>query len=213
MASSASAAAASTASSSSKRSAPLTALAKKYGHPYKKIKGMSHRILKSTGKSGITPLSPFFPANMIPRNPTGQRQKYQFYFYQQHRYQGFTAAELHNMESLSAFDTTATSSPLLNPIHPMFGKAKWDQVGTSSRHLPLIPLFTGHDGFWQVCFQYLQAAVADGWYLSRSAIQLYGASSILHSGLPPIFCPTLRCGRGKFHSLTTIKPTILTPEK
>jgi hypothetical protein len=101
------------------------------------------------------------------------------------------------MESLSALDITATSSPLVNAIHPMFGRVKWDQDRTLPRHLPLIPLFTGNDGFWQVGFQYLQAAIADDWYLSRSAIQPYGASSIPHSGLPPIFYPTLRCGRGK----------------
>jgi hypothetical protein len=71
-------AASGTAPPSRKHFAPLTDLAKKYGHPYKKIKGMSHRILKSTGKSGITPLSPFFPANMMTRNPTSQWQKYQF---------------------------------------------------------------------------------------------------------------------------------------
>jgi hypothetical protein len=33
--------------------APLSKLAKKYGHPYKRIDGKSHRILKNTGKSGI----------------------------------------------------------------------------------------------------------------------------------------------------------------
>ena len=149
---SASSAASATGPSPKKRRTPLTRLASKYGHPYKKIKGMSHRILKFTGKSGITPLSPFFPQNMLNRTPRSQQQKYQFYFYQQHRYQGFTAAELHAMEALSALDTIKTSSQLSNAIHPMFGKDKWDRDSDLPRHLPLIPLFTGHDGFWQVRF-------------------------------------------------------------
>ena len=131
---------------SKKHPASLTNLAKKYGHPYKKIRGMRHRILKYTGKSGITPLSPFFLMNRGPRTPQSWQPKYQFYFYQQHRYQGFTAAELHAMESLSALDSRTTSSSLGNAIHPMFGKDKWDKDNDLPRHLPLIPLFTGHDG-------------------------------------------------------------------
>lgn len=184
MASSASA----TAPSSRKRPAPLTKLARKYGHPYKKIKDMSHRILKYTGKSGITPLSPFFPQNMQNRTPRSRRQKYQFHFYQKHRYQGFAAAELHGMEALSALDTTKTSSPLINPIHPMFAKDKWDGDNDIPRHWPLLPLFTGHKGFWQVGFSNcIRGTVANYFVLLRSAIQPCGGSSSPHSDLLHVF--------------------------
>ena len=132
------------------RPAQLTNLARKYGHPYRKINGMSHRILKNTGKSGITPLSPFFTASPT-QSPDRQKHKYRVYYYQQHRYQGFTAAELHEMESLSALDTSPISSGLTNAIHAMFLKSQWDTEATLSRHVPLLPLFTGKDGFWQVC--------------------------------------------------------------
>jgi hypothetical protein len=136
----------------------LTNLTRKHGHPYKKIKGMSHRILKYTGKSGITPLSPFFPQNMQNRTPRSRKQMYQFYYYQQHRYQGFTAAELYGMEALSGLDVAVRSSNLTNSIHPMFGKDKWDTNTGLPRHLPFIPLFTGHDGLWQVCWTSFQRA-------------------------------------------------------
>ena len=119
------------------RTAELTNLARKYGHPYKKINGMSHRILKNMGKSGITPLSPFFPISPT-RSPGRQEYKYRVYYYQQHRYQGFTAAELYAMESLSGLDTSLTTSSLTNSIHPMFAKRQWDTETTLPRHLYVV---------------------------------------------------------------------------
>lgn len=154
---------------------------------------------KNTGKSGITPLSPFFPQNMANRTLRSRQQKYQFYFYQQHRYRGFTAAEIHGMDALSALNTIKTSSPMINVIHPMFGKGKWDKENELPRQWPLIPLFYGHDGFWQVCFSdIVRDTVANYSGISRSAIRPYGASSSPHLDLPHVFYPTLQYGRGRF---------------
>lgn len=115
--------------------AQLTTLAKKYGHPYKKIRGFSHRILKNTGKSGLTPLSPF----VLTMDPASLWQKYRLFYYQQHRYFG-----------MSALDSTPMAINLENPIHPMFSKKKWDSDVLLRRHLGRIPLLGGHDGFWEV---------------------------------------------------------------
>ena len=135
MASSASASASTeSAAAPGQRPAEFTSLVRKYGHPYQKINGMSHRILKNTGKSGITPLSPFFTISPT-RSPGRQEYKYWVYYYQQHRYQGFTASELHAMESLSGLDTSLTTNRLTNTIHAMFAKRQWDTETTLPRRL------------------------------------------------------------------------------
>lgn len=134
-----------------KHEADLTALARKYGHPYRKIGNLSHRVLKNTGKSGLTPLSPFLAPQAY--HPDIWEQKIKLYYYQQHRYFSFTAAELCDLEVFSSLLTSEASiSTLNNPIHPMYERSQWDTDKTLPKHLSFTPILDvpGQGGFWQV---------------------------------------------------------------
>jgi hypothetical protein len=131
------------------RPAPLTFLAQRYGHPVGQTAGLSHRALRRTGKSGLTPLSPFHTTAKGSPHPS-QDRKLRVHYYQQHRFFGFSAAELNRMGALAACQTMPMMSTLDNPIHPMFQRSQWDTEETLPKHLGFIPLYAGRNGHWQV---------------------------------------------------------------
>src|SRR3954463_7855110 len=112
---------------------PLTALARTYGHPVRKTGAISHRVLKYTGKSGLTPLSPFRAVDGRPI--VIKRGKKRLYYYQQNRFYGFTTAELRRIGSMASFLPGRVRSTLNISIHPMFEKSKWDTEQTLPKHL------------------------------------------------------------------------------
>jgi hypothetical protein len=128
----------------------LSRLAKKYGNPEGITKApwggsLNHGILTGTGKSGLTPLSPW---STTQHSETNALSRSYLYFYQKARLWGFSAAELKTMHSLSALeDGPLMGTRFTNPIHPLFARSQWIDSPTS----PLIPLGAGFEGFWEVC--------------------------------------------------------------
>lgn len=125
---------------------------RKYGHPYRTIDGLSHRVLKNTGKSGLTPLSPFATATLGLQTNAQRRQRNWLYYYQKDRFFSFTAAELQYMEALSAVDLNNYGRrSLTNNIHKIFDRSQWVNPRTGPRHLGFPPMLGNHQGLWTVC--------------------------------------------------------------
>lgn len=128
-----------------------SALAKKYGHPYKWIRGLNDRVLKNTGKSGLTPISPFLKEGLYNTPMSQQDQKQRLYIYQKERYYSFTAAELHTIQVFSALDRQNYGRQNLKTgIHEMFAKSQWQTDKTLPKHIGFVPIFGGFDGHWEV---------------------------------------------------------------
>lgn len=103
----------------------------------------NHRLLKGTGKSGLTPLSPF--------HASPNAQKLQQFYHQRSRFFGFSAAELHDMEVLAALHTDAVTNTLGDvPVHVLFQKSRWEKESKMMSTRAPIPIRGGHDGYWLV---------------------------------------------------------------
>ena len=107
------------------------------------VEGQNHRILKSTGKSGLTPLSPFAHNEW-----TADRAN--LHFYQQSRFKGFSAAELEKMQALTALETRTVKPNLGNPIHPIYALPNWATEASLPATLGPIPIRGDHEGYWLV---------------------------------------------------------------
>jgi hypothetical protein len=135
---------------------PLTTLARKYAHPVARRgspTNPSHRVLKNTGKSGLTPLSPFLAySNSLYKTFAEERFKRRLYQYQRSRYYGFTAAELRDMQAMSALVGDGVRGALANPVRPLFERGKWDTEASLHRHLSFLPILEGkgEGGLWTV---------------------------------------------------------------
>jgi hypothetical protein len=138
-----------------KKDSNLTKLARKYGHPYRKLKGISHRLLKNTGKSGLTPLSPCLAHHLL--DPGYGRQKLAWYYYQQRRFFSFTARELLDMDAYSSAFEGRFASNLTNPIHEMYERGRWDTERTLAKHIGFLPILEGpgKGGVWRADNDYV----------------------------------------------------------
>lgn len=125
---------------SSRNLTHLTTLGQKYSHPVKIVKSVSHSILASTGKSGLTPL---------PRKPLTLRDK-QLYNYQKRRFHGFSIEELAQLEALAAEseEKVERGEGLSNPIHPLYRRAQWETRGQMGAHVGPVPVRGDEGGFW-----------------------------------------------------------------
>jgi hypothetical protein len=102
-----------------KRTTWLTSLAQKYSHPIGTLDYTYHRILTSTGKSGLTPIS-----SPLPPPITEERLKK----YQKRRSYGFSAAELEEIGMMAALGDEQMATELTNPIHPMYVRSQWESL-------------------------------------------------------------------------------------
>lgn len=122
-----------------------TEFAQKYTHP----RGRENRVIKHTGKSGLTPLSPFLDNVPVAE----RRRKTRLYGYQVGRYHGFTARDLMTLEAYSALNNDQVQNNLQNQIHPLYQKHKWDSSASLPRHYGSLPLGGPYAGHWEVCIQ------------------------------------------------------------
>ncbi|KUJ13001.1 uncharacterized protein LY89DRAFT_785531 [Mollisia scopiformis] len=133
-----------------KKVTAYTELAKKYSHPIGQWYPISdHRILRNTGKSGITPLPRLDPEEMITDTVQAEREKREeLEIYQRRRLNGFTPAELHDMEALAALIDEPMRNNLENDVHPIFERRWWMEEKDLPKHQGLIPLLGDYEGFW-----------------------------------------------------------------
>lgn len=108
------------------------------------VRGANSKILKNTGKSGLTPITPGIFSD-------GQRYLQN---YQKRRYYGFSAAELNAMEAMAALNTETMTSTLDNPVHPMYELSQWETYQQMGKHLGPIPIRGDHEGYWVVSFNH-----------------------------------------------------------
>jgi hypothetical protein len=118
----------------------LSKLAKKYGT-------FDHGPLKGTGKSGLTPVSPWVEGTA--RSPRGWKVRKRIERWQKTMYYGWTASELNSLEALAAFQT-AMPNNLTNELHPIFQLDRWIKKEELPLHRPPYPLSKGREGFWEV---------------------------------------------------------------
>jgi hypothetical protein len=141
-----------------------TTLAKNYGHPYKKISGINYRVLKNTGKSGITPLSPFRVNGLNFTTIAQREQKNSIYWTQRERFFSFTAVELRVMEALSALNPIIYGRlNLNNSIHGAFARSQWLTHRTHAKHLGFVPMLGLNNGHWTVCEEFFCEAELNGY--------------------------------------------------
>ncbi|KAN0108634.1 hypothetical protein V8E51_008376 [Hyaloscypha variabilis] len=124
---------------SQRRTTGLTSLVQKYGHPIGTLDYTSHRILTSTGKSGLTPIS-----SPLPTPITEERLKN----YQKRRFYGFSAAKLEEMGMMAALGDEQMVAELTNPIHPMYVRSQWESLADMPRHRGPVPIRGDEDGYW-----------------------------------------------------------------
>ncbi|KAJ5041224.1 uncharacterized protein L3040_005772 [Drepanopeziza brunnea f. sp. 'multigermtubi'] len=131
--------------------ANLTNLARKYTHPVKTIGKISHRVLKNTGKSGLTPITPnprshnriatpLLTPNSLPSRLVEK--------YQTRRFYGFSAEELQTLNAITGLDNQAGDSTLDEMIHPLFAEAKWERSDGMGLNVGPLPIRGGIDGYW-----------------------------------------------------------------
>lgn len=122
------------------KSLDLSKLATRYG-PF------DHGPLKGTGKSGLTPVSPWIEGTA--KSPRSWKVRKRIERWQNCRFYGWSARELNSLEALSAFQT-ALPNNLTNELHPLFQLDRWMKKEELPLHRPLYPLPTGCEGFWEV---------------------------------------------------------------
>ncbi|KAF8860479.1 hypothetical protein BDZ45DRAFT_688468 [Acephala macrosclerotiorum] len=134
------------------RVAGYTDLARKYSHPIGNwIQHIDHRILRNTGKSGLTPIGPLNPDGLS-NEVLGQlyREHVAYEVYQRRRLVGFTPDELKKIEALAGLDDTPMEYNLTNGIHPIFQLPAWLSEAELPKHQALIPTLGDYNGFWSV---------------------------------------------------------------
>lgn len=77
-------------------------------------------------------------------------QKLKLHYHQRNRFQGFSAAELDEMEALAALQMGEVKSQLINPIHKLFDKASWETAESMGATRAPIPIRGDHPGYWLV---------------------------------------------------------------
>ena len=150
-----------------RRTTGLTSLAQKYGHPIGTLDYTSHRILTSTGKSGLTPIS-----SPLPTPITEERLKN----YQKRRFYGFSAAELEEMGTMAALGDEQMVAELTNPIHPMYVRSQWESLADMPRHRGPVPIRGDEDGYWLVSYILPICSRADEWLIGSQKTQESGKS-------------------------------------
>ncbi|KAH7323528.1 hypothetical protein BKA65DRAFT_567302, partial [Rhexocercosporidium sp. MPI-PUGE-AT-0058] len=131
--------------------ANYTEFAKKYGHPRGISRNRDHTILKYTGKSGLTPLSPGVYSESLPspREIRRRRGAQRLRDYQRSILTGFTTDELNRMESLPATDTREKKQRLSGiPIHPLLAQKQWLQESELPKHQGNIYTWGDMMGAW-----------------------------------------------------------------
>lgn len=135
-----------------------TDLAKKYGHPVGKKGDVDRRILRDTGKSGLTPVitSPDPDSGRrITRRTISEHKKPQI-DYQRKRFHGFTTPELRLLEAWNFGNTDQIESRLqLLPIHSVFQKARWNTVRTMPKNRAPVPMLGDDERFWDVSTRFV----------------------------------------------------------
>ena len=132
--------------------ANYTDVAKKYSHPIGNwLRQADNRIIRNTGKSGLTPLPPTDPDEMITNKVQVQRAKlHEYEIYQRRRLCGFTPGELVAIETAAPFIPDSLKSNLHNAIHPIFEQRWWVTETDLPKNMGLIPLLGEYDGFYTV---------------------------------------------------------------
>jgi hypothetical protein len=137
---------------------PLTELAERYTHPT----GPNHSTIAYTGKSGLTPITPY-PTNLPFRDREEREYNIQLEAYQLWRFCGFRTQQLDEMEALApTYRSRFTTAEKLKqgrgvnfkglgssvPIHPLYTRDKWETRFRASRPRFLLP--GGKSGYWEV---------------------------------------------------------------
>ncbi|KAL2063121.1 hypothetical protein VTL71DRAFT_6193 [Oculimacula yallundae] len=131
--------------------ANYTDFAKKYGHPrgISKLR-IDHTILKYTGKSGLSPLSPgkYRQSDATTKEEERRRQgAKRLREYQRKVLLGFTSEELHKMDALPGMDARKMEFQLSTvPIHPMLAQCQWLADSKLPEHESTIALWVGDLG-------------------------------------------------------------------
>jgi hypothetical protein len=136
----------------------LTPLAKRYTHPI----GRKHAVLAYTGKSGLTPITPYSEKGPV-LNPDKKKRTAQLEEYQLWRFNGLRTQQLVEIE---AFAPTYKSQlniyeqakqglgvnfqglGLSVPIHPLYAKVNWENTCLKTKPWYILP--GGKSGHWQV---------------------------------------------------------------
>ncbi|PMD29370.1 hypothetical protein L207DRAFT_616178 [Hyaloscypha variabilis F] len=134
----------------------LSELARIYSHPL--FKEHADLEIGPFLKSGLTPVF---------KQKFSSKEDFKIYdnlvTYQRVRFRGFTAAELHALESLAPFSTIRddkTAVKKLCPIHEAFRKPKWKVP--LPKHQARFPIGNGNPGYWDVNDPKVWAAIEPG---------------------------------------------------
>ncbi len=164
----------------------LTDLAKRYGHP----KGPEHKAIAFTGKSGLTPIDPMFPApiwssQMSSRNindcafTTLLSKSWLIWNHLLHNKMGTRDVE----RRLAEFPCKKLADKL--SIHPFYARDKWDIKSRKSH--PRFALPWGRRGFFKVCTSPFGFRII---LYARRGMKKFGRSLSLLSGLQARSCLT-----------------------
>lgn len=132
--------------------ARYTEIAKKYSHPIGNWDYPDNRILRNTGKSGLTPVENADFEEMLTDNIGWQRsQRTYLEMYQRRRFNGFSIQELYRLESMAAFDLmTMKWDMIFDDVDPIFEKRYWVAEKDMYRHRAHVPILGDYAGFWSV---------------------------------------------------------------
>lgn len=173
---------------------PLTELAVRYGHA-------EHPMLKGTGKSAITPISPFKSNDMHSLSPYAVRRAYLHERIQRERLFGFATWELIDGGSWINDDLKPCSLDEVQ-IHALYEQTQWLDGN--------IPLGRVGPGVWEAKNPVVWNAIVPSLRLASLLLQL-SSTSTWYSTIP-YMCPGL--SYTPFGSmLWRISLTILTREK
>ncbi|KAE8454261.1 hypothetical protein EG329_005186 [Mollisiaceae sp. DMI_Dod_QoI] len=132
------------------RVSQYTELAKKYSHPTGNWLAIAdNRVLRNTGKSGLTPLLPLDVNQLLTEATERQYARHvELEIYQRRRLIGFTAAEMQTLEALAGLEKSSMNYHLNTPVHPVFERRWWMSQRDLPKHRALIPILGDHDGPW-----------------------------------------------------------------